>query len=127
MPILILSFLFRSSCQCLPYILMFIVLAYSLLFCPQRRWRISALSPFNVRKERGIGKNTLSNTELRHLLTKYWAFIFSCLPRNHSLCQGLNAKGPRDLLALSMGKSWNPRRAVISLHYVLYVSKRRSG
>lgn len=89
--------------------------------------RLSALSPFIVRKEWGIRKNKLSNTESRHLLTKYWAFTFFRLLRNRSSCPGLRASGPWDFLALGMSKSWNLKKAVISLHYVFYVSKRGSG
>lgn len=59
----------------------------------------------------GIGKNKLSITELRHLLTKDWTGIFSHLLRNHSSRPGLSANGPWDLLALAMGKSWNLRKA----------------
>lgn len=68
----------------------------------------------------GIGKNQLSN---RELLTKYWTRIFSRLLRNHSSRPGLSASGPRDLLALALGKSWNLRKQDLFVLYFLCFQK----
>lgn len=88
--------------------------------CPLASWCKKGMGTWR------IGKNKLSNTELRRLLTKYRTRIFSRLLRNQSSHPGLSANGPRDLPDLAMSKFWDLRKGRISLCCIFYVSKRGS-